>query len=245
MKQPSAAPWLHWRRRLKRHWFTHWVSWLIFWFGILPLSWLIATHPWLGTRVQAEAEWLRRYTIENKVFFWPLLLGPILAGWLARFLASREEETIVDPTIADSFNHRFEEIHPVLDQLRESCCETGAARLRTPEGQPLLVFRSEYLHLCDEEYHWYQRGLLEADVWDAWVATIRHYLIYEQDEQEAAQTAETDRHLTPIGGYFVEERTKDAALACHEFFADPQVRAVWQEVQTMKRQTICPPCRAA
>jgi hypothetical protein len=90
-------------------------------------------------------------------------------GVLATHIYNKKKQKIEDDnmfkSLFESFNKRYDnKLNDLLNELK-----SDNEKVIELQHNDLII---DYLNLCAEEYLWYKKGRITADVWDAWKAGI-------------------------------------------------------------------------
>ena len=92
-----------------------------------------------------------------------------LAGFWFSHTQKKREDSRSERELFESFNKRFDILNDVLNDISVS---KPLSELTEVERHAV----QDYLNLCSEEYLWYRRKLIGAEIWESWLAGTKYYL---------------------------------------------------------------------
>jgi len=113
-----------------------------------------------------------------------LAVSGTLVAWYIGYLQLRLEDDRIFKDLFEKFNMRYDhELNDLINGIRIDSNDFER-ELSNKEKQQLL----DYFNLCAEEFLWFKKGRIPADVWNAWrtgilrnISTPQIRTFYEQE----------------------------------------------------------------
>ena len=98
-----------------------------------------------------------------------------LAGGIAATYAFFYKQSLDDTRffreLFREFNKRFEEKNQAINDIRDRASADARLVLNSADLDTLM----DYFNLCAEEYLYFKSGFIDPEVWDSWLAGMRHF----------------------------------------------------------------------